>query len=662
MNWRDQILKEFTPQVAPLTLVADPDSLLAEAGMSQEIQARGFEILPFEDAIAFRYIYESQYRPQQEQGSVLDLVIVINKDIQEFRLLPYDLVQIGRQLAFSIGSLFPNLSYSVVNSLDRSDFDALYQAQGQHKPEQLGENATKDFVLRYVYNIDPDLIQQTSDLLLILLRWHYRGQRLPDILCDRFIQILRDRQLFPRLPLENIIPDRQAFFAFLQKNWSGFVRQQLVKLNQVSEATSAYITSASIPFDHQDIRVYIDNLFLEGYLQPINADDLGVTTANLKLNSWVTVGLYLDPKTDRQRRLQGLLKSLDSAVPPSDGKYQDWLKFAQTWAELIVLWYKEKTQDLEEQFLTLQEKVDNAFLGWVSSRYGTLYNQPATTPVMLHQIPRFLARNLQASKTNKVALVVVDGLAFDQWLVLRKVLVAQRPQLKFRDETVFAWLPTITSISRQAIFAGKPPIYFPNSLETTAKEESLWKQFWTDQGLNTIEVAYAKGLGEADSLLALEEKLSHPKVRVVGLVVDKVDKIMHGMQLGTAGMHNQVYQWAELGFMSSLLDLLLKNSFQVLLTSDHGNIEATGIGEPKEGAIADLRGERVRVYPNPILRSQVKIQFPSAIEWQPLGLPPEYLPLLAPSRKAFIRQGEKIVAHGGTSVEELVVPLIHISD
>jgi PglZ domain len=149
---------------------------------------------------------------------------------------------------------------------------------------------------------------------------------------------------------------------------------------------------------------------------------------------------------------------------------------------------------------------------------------------------------------------------------------------------------------------------------------------------------------------------------VVGLVVDKVDKIMHGMQLGTAGMHNQVYQWAELGFMSSLLDLLLEKTFQVLLTSDHGNIEATGIGEPKEGAIADLRGERVRVYPNPILRSQVKIQFPSAIEWQPLGLPPEYLPLLAPSRKAFIRQGEKIVAHGGTSVEELVVPLIHISD
>jgi len=49
-----------------------------------------------------------------------------------------------------------------------------------------------------------------------------------------------------------------------------------------------------------------------------------------------------------------------------------------------------------------------------------------------------------------------------------------------------------------------------------------------------LEVAYAKGLGEAGTL-SVEEVLSHPKVRAVGLVVDEVDKIMHGMELGTAG-------------------------------------------------------------------------------------------------------------------------------
>ncbi len=664
MNWRDQILQEFTPQVASLTLVADPDSLLMEAGMLQSIQERGFEILPFEDAIAGRYLYESKYRARRENGEALDLVVVLKAEAQELSSLPYDMLQTGQQISFSLGNLFPNLSYAVVNALDRSDFDDLYQAQIQYKPKNLGDNATKDFVLRHVFDIYPELIKQVSDLLLILLRRHDRGQRIPAILDERLIQILREHQLFSTFPLETIIPDRQAFFAFLQERWSDFVRRQVTKSKQVSEASKSYAscTLADLPFDNADIRGYIENLFGEGYLQPINADELGVTTTKEGLNSWVTVGLRFDPIADRQRRLQRLFQSLDASIPPSDGKYQNWLKFAQTWAELIVLWHKDKASNSSQTlFLTLQEKVDNAFFTWVSSRYGGLYNQPATTPVMVHQIPRFLARHCEASKTNKVALVVVDGLAFDQWLVLRLVLLTQRSQLKFNDEAVFAWLPTITSVSRQSIFAGKPPIYFPSSLETTAKEESLWKQFWAEQGFTIFEVAYARGLGEPDSISVVAEVLSHPKVRIVGLVVDKVDKIMHGMQLGTAGMHNQVYQWAELGFMASLLDLLLEYGFKVFLTSDHGNLEATGIGQPKEGAIADLRGERVRVYPDPILRAKVKSEFNSAIEWQPLGLPAEYLPLLAPRRKAFIRLGEQIVAHGSISIEELVVPFIHVA-
>jgi len=76
--------------------------------------------------------------------------------------------------------------------------------------------------------------------------------------------------------------------------------------------------------------------------------------------------------------------------------------------------------------------------------------------------------------------------------------------------------------------------------------------------------------------------------------------------------------------------------------------------------VADLRGERVRVFPDEQLRSRVKASFPDAIEWPPLGLPEDFQPLLAPSRFAFIRDGERIVGHGGISIEELVVPLVHI--
>ncbi|MFO8077071.1 MAG: hypothetical protein R6U21_00295 [Thermoplasmatota archaeon] len=53
------------------------------------------------------------------------------------------------------------------------------------------------------------------------------------------------------------------------------------------------------------------------------------------------------------------------------------------------------------------------------------------------------------------------------------------------------------------------------------------------------------------------------------------------MELGAAGMHNQVRQWARQPFMTNLIDLLLENDFRVHLASDHGNIEAVGWGRIK---------------------------------------------------------------------------------
>lgn len=672
-SWHDSILREFSPTVPNVTLVADPDSLLTEEELLLEIQARGLNLVPFEEPIAFRFIYESKYRERIERGEPTNLVIVLNAEADKLRSLPYDVLRVGRQLSFSLNELFPNLSYPVVKTLERSHLDALYRAQTQYKPGRLRESATQDFILRHVFQIAPEFINQTSDLLLALLRRHYRNQRVPAILDERFIQLLRECDTFQDWPLKTIISDRQAFFTFLQEHWPIFVRRQLSKSKLAAEATGTYVTptQANLPFDSEDVRGYINHLFIEGYLQPVSVDNLEVASLKLGANEWLRVGLLLDPAGDRRQRLHALLQALDKMVSLPEPRHQDWLNFAYSWAELVVLWQEIKTTEVwekpfdaqQQRISALQEKVDKTFLAWARQQYGGLYNQPALkTPVMLHQIPRVLARHLEELKTQKVALLVLDGLALDQWFVLREVLLAQRPQLKFRTDAAFAWVPTITSVSRQALFAGKLPLYFPGSIHNTDKEAKLWMQYWTDFGLTPVEIAYAKGLGENASLGEVLALLSRPKVRAVGLVVDKVDKIMHGMVLGTAGMHNQVRQWAREGFIIQLLDALSERGFSVFLTSDHGNIEATGIGRPSEGAIADLRGERVRLYPDHTLRAKVKVDFPDAIDWPSIGLPEDCLPLLAPGRSAFIPEGERIVGHGGISIEELIVPFVQIEN
>ena len=103
---------------------------------------------------------------------------------------------------------------------------------------------------------------------------------------------------------------------------------------------------------------------------------------------------------------------------------------------------------------------------------------------------------------------------------------------------------------------------------------------------------------------------------------------------------------------------LLDYGYEVWLTADHGNIQCEGKSRPSEGVIAETRGERVRVYPTPELRAQVAGAFPFAHEWQPVGLPADYFPLVAGGRDAFVNPGDAIVGHGGVAIEEVIVPLV----
>lgn len=662
-SWRDEILKEFTPQVARLTLVADPDGLLLEEGILKGIEERGFELIPFDDHVTFRFAYESRYRSRWDRGELTDLVVVLRAGASDLRSLPYDLLQAGRQLSFNLGELFPNLSYPVIDALDRSDLDDLYKAQKREKPDRpLGDRQTRGFVLRHVFGVAPETIQQESDLVRFLLRRHYRGLRIPPVLDSYLVQLLRQNSLFSEWPLERIVADRQAFFAFLQERWPIFLDRQAAGADAVHEPVEAYGMEfpgpAEIPFDHHDVRVYIDNLFLEGVLQQVSHQQ-----ADKLADSWVIVGIKTEPKADRRRRLDGLIDAVEQSIPGEAAKHQDWLAFAQRWAHVNALWFDPEGQEAAEkqdQLRSVRDRIDNAFTGWITQRFGTLHNQPSSPPVMVHHVPRLLARHLEESKGAKVALVLMDGLSLDQWVVVHQVLMEQRPVLRFREGGIFAWIPTLTMVSRQACFAGRPPLYFPSSIHTTDREPSAWKRFWADEGLSSAEVGYEKNLRDEPDLARVEELVSHPKVRAVGLVVDKVDKIMHGMTLGSRGMHNLVRQWANQGVLAALLDMLLDRGFAVFLTADHGNIETKGCGRPAEGSVADLRGERVRVYQDQSLRAGMKERFPDAIEWPPIGLPDDYLALIAPDRKAFVRETDSPVAHGGVTLEEVVVPLVEI--
>src|SRR5262249_7495677 len=162
--------------------------------------------------------------------------------------------------------------------------------------------------------------------------------------------------------------------------------------------------------------------------------------------------------------------------------------------------------------------------------------------------------------------LVVDGLAIDQWLLIREALSRATPSLRMEESAVFAWVPTLTSVSRQTIFAGEIPLLFADSLTTTSKEASHWQRVWEDANVPALSVGYRRGLG-GESGAEIDDLADHPRMQILGLVINTVDDIMHGMVLGTAGMHQNVRLWTEQGYLGRLIDKLQTAGFSVYLTA-----------------------------------------------------------------------------------------------
>lgn len=676
-GWRDPILAHFAPELASaarLTIVGDSDHLLTEQGVLDGIRQRGFELITFEDHVVFRYAFESRYRQLWDRDEETHLVVVLRIARPDVAGLPYDLLEQARSrsrlLSFDIGALFPNLAPGVVAALDRAEFDVLYEAQQRHCPDPLGENGTKDFILRHVFDIARELIRAPSDLLNVLLRRHYRARPVPSVFDDRFLHLLDQDDRWTDWPLRQIVPDRIAFLAFLAERWPLFIARKLaVTGGEAVEPRPSYglrmAGPEALPFDHEDVRIYIDNLFMEGLLQPVHTVPKAAVAG-----MWLAVGVAGDERSDALDRLRRLLLRVVEELSAAGAAHGDWVRIAHHWAEVTALRWRlppDQTAPLRDELETVHEQLESAFSKWMLAHYASLHNLSHwPKPVMVHHVLRHLAHTFdpggRGRAMHRCAVVVVDGLALDQWVHLREDLTDQGGMVT-EEGAVFAWVPTLTSVSRQAIFAGEPPFYFAPSIDGTYKEEQHWRRFWEDQGLQRGEIAYVcqkKQEGDDTFTERVRELAEHPRCRMLGVIVGTVDQTMHGTVMGTGGLHAAIVHWAKTGAFRRLIQALHGCGFNVFLTADHGNIEGAGMGKPDVGVVADERGQRVHVFRDELSRDRVHRLHTGTIIWPQVGLPEDYRALLAPLRSAFLEEGKRAVAHGGISMEEVIVPFVRV--
>lgn len=659
-QWVDRILSEFPADLARLWIVADPDDVLLDEQVLSGLRERGFEMQPFEDSIVFRAEFEERYRSAWDRGEPgPSRALILHLRGTQVDELPWDYRRQARRVSLSLSNLFSKLNHTVVRQLGSEMWRALFEAQAEHAHQSLGENATKEFVLTHIFRISPHLITRPEDLWRELLRIHYRELALPPVLAHHISQVVGKRAILKRLPVADLFIQKSLALRVVQDAWYRHLTKLGIVGSRVSEpAPPDYVAAIDIPFEHPDVRSYVDSMFLDGTLHP-----LLVQSVPAAIPDWAKVGLILDPASLLNLVVDGI-KALMAELPTLDALHRDWSHFARRLGEVISRFHAldaAQAHGIKDSVLALQSSADERLREWVAKHYANLPSLPAAkSPVMVHHVPRFLSMKRSAGEP-KVALLVFDGLAVDQWIQIRENLTRHSQRLVFDEGACFAWLPTLTSVSRQALFSGLRPREFADSIETTSQEPALWSRFWLEHGLKANEVLYRKSIKRNEDLPELEALLSQPAVKVAGLVIDTVDEIVHGAVLGKRGIAKQIDDWCDSGFVNKLMDLLLERDFRVYVTADHGNVEAVGSGRPNQGMAPETRGERVRTYRSDALIAEALAVSPQSYRLDIAGLPSGFMPLFAGGRSAFVPAGSQVVVHGGVSVEELIVPFVKVS-
>jgi hypothetical protein len=637
----EHVLAVFPPQTHPLYLASDPDDVLADEALLAALAVRGFTLIRETDPVSLRARVEAA-RPWTPERPLL---VVTPGDLNA---LPYDLWQQGQCVTLKLDTFFPNLVYPVVRALSPARRARL--ATAPPPARRLGEQATQAYILRHAFAVDPAALGQPAQLVAWLDAYHQERDPLPEALLSTLLASLQACPAYTGWPLAALLRDPAAFTVFMREQWTGYVHA--AQQGQVSEQPGSYLHFGA----DTALQDALSRLVRTGTLAPVEV------ARPERLPGWARPAL-LDTEADRApwraAELLALIAEQSAALTPGS-RWLAWQRLAWEWAELTALRYRPEG-GVEEahvrEYDAAQKAIDAAFAAWLPGHYAALATQSLPEPHHLYHVPHYLAdRYLERQP---VALLILDGMALADWIVIRTAWQARQPAWRVEERLVLAQLPTITSVSRQALVSGLRPTDFADSLGTTQKEPQHWQNLGGRLGLakNAIHYAHLRPGGN----LAAPPDLPGARARWLCCVDTSLDDVVHGATLGHSAFYAALAVWLNdyAPYLEACIAALLAQGFAVALTSDHGHIEARGFGAPKEGLVVETRSQRARLYTDPLAAAHAQNAFGETTLWRDDGLLPAGLSLLMPrDRFAFAPNGATVVTHGGASVDEVIVPLV----
>lgn len=611
-NWIDKYKKLVISSHKQHIIIADQDSLFEYEELQQAFENDGFKLITCKTALAVRLAFELQVRESTDKY----LIIAPSN----YFPLP-DIEMLVHFQALGLTKLFPNLDAKAIKGLS---FNALCLLSNIKPHEELSHDKTLKFLLENLYNVDFDTLSNSkakerilNALITVLLEKNGINEPL-----TKFLSTIT-KPYFPALVTKGLT--KINLVNYIQEQWQSFVDKG----------------NSELDFNESLLNKSLGYLFAFEYLKPVQVSPKKYESFAKPLK----IGIFVDQQGHNDNELEGLIEYLKQQLEIIEDIADQWFKIIQIMANAKLKYLLSENEELKGNYQRIENSFNIRFQRFVDNTYGSLFSLSGVRkPVVVSRI----LEHINAKPSKKKALLVIDGMNYWQWNILGKAL--SNADINFTSNASLAFIPTITAWSRQAIFKGdKPDLSADNS-----KEAKLFETYWLNQGVPSFQIDFKKF--SVNDPIAIESIT--PDTTILGLVCNDLDDIMHGSILGNGQLKTSTEQWIVKSKIVNTISALKTKGFQVYITADHGNIEATGLKnltlKDKLGALS--RGKRHLHFTNETLLDNF-MELNTNIEVGKKGLS-----LYLKKQEAFTTENSQVITHGGSHLWEVIVPFISINE
>lgn len=442
------------------------------------------------------------------------------------------------------------------------------------------------------------------------------------------IDVVNGSRINQRIQFE--LKDEGATLVLLCKDSNAYLEDIEKRANVQEFSLNTYFNGYHIPsIVNLEIEI-LDKLFAEKQFVRLNRTETLHAVEKIKNKS-------LAAKTKPPFNLPLFNETIDKQLKD---EVVNWAVVCRTISKGLV-----ETIDTPEfdSFIEKVNKVNVMFQDYIHHSFPQIKNSSAVKrPKIVSKILDHLSFNYL---DEKIALIVIDGLAYWQYELLNKVLPINKT-----ESVISSWLPSITQLSRQAIFRGSAPE--KDYRQGPVSESKLWEEYWKSKKVSSHKIRYCHNKVNLENLRDITK---------FAIVLTDLDDRMHN-STDYKDLLWFTQRWIEDSNIVNIVEKLQEEGFTIFLTTDHGNIQARGwrglkgrekLGTNKSGS----RGQRHIEYTDEWLTDEFMVNNPDLKD----SITQQDGAIYFNSDLSF-STNDRLVTHGGAHILEVLIPFIEIKD